>query len=99
MMGLELEGQVGEKKAILKEFAGPPVIGGLAVDLGCGSGFQSISLSALGYKVLAIDTSRKLLIRLFARIGSRDIATIHADLSGFPSLAIPTSVDTVACID
>src|SRR5260370_5924724 len=98
MMGLELEGQVGEKKAILKVFAGPPVIGGLAVDLGCGSGFQSIALSDLGYKVLAIDTSRKLLSRLSARIGSRDIATKHPDLREFQSLVSPTSVDIMACM-
>jgi SAM-dependent methyltransferase len=68
------------------------------VDLGCGSGFQSIALSDLGYKVLAIDTSRKLLSRLSARIGSRDIATKHADLREFQSLVSPTSVDIVVCM-
>jgi SAM-dependent methyltransferase len=98
MFGLPFEAKVAEQKAILKEFAGPVVIGGLAVDLGCGSGFQSIALSDLGYKVLAIDTSPKLLSHLSARIGSRDIATKHADLRELQSLVSPTSVDIVVCM-
>ena len=33
----------------------------LAVDLECGSGFQSLALHELGYRVLALDPSEKLL--------------------------------------
>ncbi len=29
---------------------------GLAIDLGCGTGFQSIPLAELGYSVLAVDS-------------------------------------------
>jgi hypothetical protein len=43
MFGLPFEAKVAEQKAILDEFGGPDVSGGLAVDLGCGSGFQSIA--------------------------------------------------------
>lgn len=54
-----------------------------ALDLGVGSGFQSIALAQLGYKVLAIDLSRKLLIELEKRRGSLPIIPIHDDMLNF----------------
>ena len=80
MFGLPFEAKVAEQKTILDEVLGKDLAGGLAVDLGCGSGFQSVALSDRGYKVLAIDTSEKLLRHLSARVGSRNIVTKHADL-------------------
>src|SRR5216683_7905427 len=75
MFGLPFEAKVEEQETILEAFIGKNVTGGLAVDLGCGSGFQSVALSNRGYKFLAIDTSDKLLHSLSARIGSRNIIT------------------------
>jgi SAM-dependent methyltransferase len=98
MFGIPFEDRVAEQKAILEKFAGPGVTGGLAVDLGCGSGFQSIALSDLGYKVLAIDSSAKLLRGLSARVGSRDIVTKHADLRELHSEVSPASVDIAVCM-
>lgn len=37
---------------------------GLAVDLGCGSGFQSIPLAEFGFSVLAVDSCAVLLSEL-----------------------------------
>ena len=54
----------------------------LAVDLGCGSGFQSLALARLGYRVLAIDSSEDLLRELRNESGKLRIQTIHDDLSG-----------------
>jgi len=98
MFGLPFEAKVAEQKTILDEFAGPAVTGGLAVDLGCGSGFQTVALSDRGYKVLAIDTSAKLLHHLSARVGSRNIVTKHADLRELDSLVSPASVDIAVCM-
>lgn len=98
MLGLPFEAKVAEQKAILDEFAGPDVSGGLAVDLGCGSGFQSIALSDRGYKVIAIDTSEKLLRNLATRIGSRNIVAKHADLRDLDSLVDPASVEIAVCM-
>jgi SAM-dependent methyltransferase len=98
MFGLPFEAKVAEQKAILDEFTRPAVAGGLAVDLGCGSGFQSVALSDRGYKVLAIDTSEKLLRDLSARVGSRDIVTKRADLRELDSLASPASVEMAVCM-
>lgn len=39
---------------------------GKALDLGCGSGFQTLALAALGYNVLGVDTSEALLAELRA---------------------------------
>jgi SAM-dependent methyltransferase len=98
MFGLTFEAKVAEQKAILEEFAGPAVTGGLAVDLGCGSGFQCIALSDRGYKVLAIDTSEKLLRHLSARVGSRDIVIKRADLCELHSLVSPASLEIAVCM-
>lgn len=58
---------------------------GLAVDLGAGPGFQSLPLADLGYRVLAIDTSRALLNELNARKQERNIDVICDDLMNFPA--------------
>ncbi len=56
---------------------------GIAVDLGAGSGFQSVALAQLGYKVLAADLSRKLLDELEKSRGILPIITIHDDILNF----------------
>lgn len=98
MFGLPFETKVVEQKAILEEFAGTDTSGGLAVDLGCGSGFQSFALCDRGYEVIAIDSSEKLLRDLSARVGSRKIAVKHADLRELDSLVDPESVEIAVCM-
>lgn len=48
---------------------------GVAVDLGSGSGFQSIALAELGFDVLAVDTSDELLRELKSRNESVRVQT------------------------
>lgn len=98
MFGLPFEAKVVEQDAILGEFAREDVKGDLALDLGCGSGYQTLALSDRGYKVLAIDISEKLLTRLSARIGSRDIAAMRADLRELDSLVHPASAEIAVCM-
>ncbi|MGH8013038.1 MAG: class I SAM-dependent methyltransferase [Candidatus Binataceae bacterium] len=54
--------------------------GGMAVDLGCGPGFQSIALAQLGFSVTAVDTSSKLLAELATHVGQLPIEIVRADL-------------------
>ncbi|MGE0823124.1 MAG: class I SAM-dependent methyltransferase [Candidatus Binatia bacterium] len=57
---------------------------GIAVDLGCGSGFQALPLAQLGFHVIAIDLSSTLLAELTARKGDLPIETVQGDLLDFP---------------
>ena len=57
--------------------------GGLAVDLGCGSGRQSIPLLRLGYRVLALDTCRVLLEALEVRARGLPLRAVEEDLRRF----------------
>jgi SAM-dependent methyltransferase len=55
-----------------------------ALDLGAGSGFQSIPLAQLGFNVMAIDLSEKLLSELKSRGGGFNITAVKDDLLNFP---------------
>ena len=57
-----------------------PRLGGRALDLGCGSGFQSMALAELGFRVLAIDLCGTLLADLQNRRGERPIESIQGDM-------------------
>ncbi|WP_437284907.1 class I SAM-dependent methyltransferase [Sorangium sp. So ce406] len=76
------DAKVAEQRALLERLglrAGPerPCE---AIDLGCGSGFQSLALAQLGFRVTAVDTSDKLLAELAARRGQLPVDLVQADL-------------------
>ena len=57
-----------------------PRSGGRALDLGCGSGFQSMALADLGFAVLSVDTSSLLLEELRSRAGKREVQPLLGDM-------------------
>jgi len=57
-----------------------------ALDLGAGSGFQSIPLARQGFSVTAIDSSRKLLEELRGNCAGLDIVIKAGDLTRFNEL-------------
>ncbi len=69
-----LFGGFGEKAEENRQFFATqgisPHRNGVALDLGCGSGFQSIPLAQLGFRVLALDLSPTLLAELTPHNGS-----------------------------
>jgi SAM-dependent methyltransferase len=71
--------------------------GGLAVDLGCGSGFQSIALARLGLRVLSIDFSPRLLAELSERARGLPVAAVAGDIRDVGALAT-TGVELVVCM-
>jgi SAM-dependent methyltransferase len=94
----EFETKVAEQQALLERIgvtARPG--GGLAVDLGCGSGFQSIALARLGFRVLAIDFSHRLLAELNERSRGLPVTALAGDIRDVGALA-PTGVDLVVCM-
>ena len=60
-----------------------PIRSGLAFDLGAGCGFQSVPLAELGFRVVAMDLSAKLLRQLKENANKLAIETICDDLSNF----------------
>jgi SAM-dependent methyltransferase len=70
---------------------------GVAVDLGAGSGFQSIPLAELGYQVIAIDLSSHLLAELKENAKDLSIEIINDDLLNF-SKHCPDTVELVVCM-
>ncbi len=96
MFGVPFERKTAEQAALLRQ-AGVTAPG-LAVDLGCGPGFQSIALAEIGAsRVHAVDTSAELMSELKARIGGRAIIPHIADLMTFADL-LERPADTIVCM-
>jgi SAM-dependent methyltransferase len=72
-----------------------------AVDLGCGSGAQTLALIRLGFSpVIAVDTSRRLLDELLSYVGDTEaVRPMHGDIrTVLPEAAEPGTVAAVVCM-
>jgi 2-polyprenyl-3-methyl-5-hydroxy-6-metoxy-1,4-benzoquinol methylase len=74
-----------------------PMRSGLAFDLGAGCGFQSIPLAKLGFQVVAIDLSSKLLAELKAAAAQFQIEAVCDDLLNFTDY-VHGSIELVVCM-
>lgn len=70
---------------------------GLAVDLGAGSGFQSIPLAELGFSVVAVDFCAALLSELDDRAKHLSIRTVHDDILNF-STCVDEQAQVIVCM-
>ena len=96
MFGASFAEKVGQEKLLLRE-AGV-LEPGIAMDLGCGSGFQSVALAELGAScVHAVDSSAALLRELELHAGGLPVTAHERDLMAFDQLAIGP-LDTVVCM-
>jgi len=78
-----LESKIEENRKFFTVHNIKPLRSGVAVDLGCGSGFQSIPLAQLGFRVIAVDLSPTLLAELSAHRGDLHIEPVQDDLAQF----------------
>ena len=71
---------------------------GVAIDLGCGSGFQTLALADLGAsEVHALDTSAALLAELRQHARGRPVKTYTADLTSFDQV-VSERANTIVCM-
>lgn len=75
-----------------------PRSGGKALDLGCGSGFQSIALAKLGFRVLAVDTCETLLNELRHRSAGRNIVAVQGDIQDLNIYADKGPFEVAVCM-
>lgn len=59
---------------------------GIAVDLGCGSGFQSIPLAEVGFEVVTLDPNGTLLAELSGKTTGQPVQVVKYDLLNFSAL-------------
>ena len=69
-----------------------------ALDLGCGSGFQSLALAHLGFDVTSLDTSAALLDELCAQPGADRVMTIRGDIQDASLFEPRGPFETVVCM-
>jgi SAM-dependent methyltransferase len=98
MFAVPFEAKVAEQRRFFEEIVGTGEANAVAIDLGCGSGFQSLALSELGCDVLSVDTSERLLGILRERSGSRRIRPVCGNILDIESLAGPASADLIVCM-
>lgn len=96
MFGVPFARKVEEQTALLRR-AGVHAPG-VAIDLGCGSGFQTVALARLGAtRVHALDTSDALLAELEQHVEGHPVRSYAADLTRFDHL-IDERADTIVCM-
>ena len=94
----DFHAKVQENEDFFKLNGIEPRSGGKALDLGCGSGFQSIALAKLGFRVLAIDMCKTLLNELRNRSAGRDIVAVQGDILDYGMYADEGPFEVAVCM-
>lgn len=91
--------KVEQQLALFNRLALAPGATRQAIDLGSGSGFQSVALAQLGFSVTAIDANAQLLAELDQRSQGLTIRTVQHDLDDLSSCAaLPAKADCAVCM-
>jgi SAM-dependent methyltransferase len=93
--GVELN--LEQNRNFFKNHGIQPLDTGRAFDLGAGCGFQSIPLTEIGFNVVAMDLSARLLAELKHNAPHLPIATICDDITHF-STYVRGNIDLVVCM-
>ena len=97
MVGAAFDAKVAEQQALLEEIG---IKGeGLALDLGCGPGYQTVALARLGYSpVRAVDGSEALLKELAGNAKDFLIERVHGDIRNLKEFTAPESASAIVCM-
>jgi SAM-dependent methyltransferase len=94
----DYDAKVRESLTFFEKAGISPRSGGKALDLGCGSGFQSMALAELGFAVLSVDTSSVLLEELRRRAGKREIQPLLGDIRDPGVYAAKAPFEVAVCM-
>lgn len=96
MAGKPFAESVADQEALLRQvITAPP---GRCLDLGCGSGYQTLALVQMGAtEVHALDTSEALLAELDGHVIGLPVTTYLADITVFEK-RVPGLFDTIVCM-
>jgi hypothetical protein len=89
--------KIEENRKFFSDHGIRPVNSGVAVDLGAGSGFQSIPLAESGFNVIALDTNRQLLTELKDKAKDLPIVTVRDNLLNFVEHR-PAEIEIIVCM-
>jgi SAM-dependent methyltransferase len=101
MLGGDVHEVADRQAALLAELGLAGTENDTAVDLGCGSGAQTLALARLGFSpVIAVDTSRRLLDELVSYVRDAEaVRPVHGDIrTVLPEAAEPGTVAAVVCM-
>ncbi len=103
MLGDDIEQTARAQRALLEQLGirpGAHAGGSTAVDVGCGSGAQTLALADMGFDtVLAVDSNEALLAELAGHAARRPaVRTVHGDAVDALAELAPGGVDVVACM-
>ena len=102
MFGTPFEERVNEQKDFLARTMGTlkgTAEASLAVDLGCGPGFQTIALAQLGFSpVIAIDTSSELLDELRSHVNGLPVRIEKSDLRDLAAIVQTGQATVIVCM-
>jgi len=93
----DVQSRVEENKILFHSLGLGNGAGALAVDLGCGPGYQSLALSKLGYEVVAVDSSQALLNELISHDEDKRIKTVSEDVRQIRDI-VACPADLVLCM-
>ena len=94
----DFNAKVQENKDFFKSTGIEPRSGGKALDLGCGSGFQSIAMAKLGFRVLSVDMCETLLNELRNRSAGRDIEAVQGNILDYSIYADKGPFEAAVCM-
>lgn len=87
--------RIAENRALFESLG---IRGERALDIGAGSGFQSIPLAKLGFAVTAVDLSAKLLAELRQNGGDLPIEIVHDDILRCITTMPTATFDACVCM-
>ncbi|MEV0599019.1 class I SAM-dependent methyltransferase [Streptomyces sp. NPDC050315] len=102
MLGGDIPASASGQAELLRDLGiGPQSDRDVAIDLGCGSGAQTLALADLGFSpVIAVDSSARLLDELagYAKAAPA-VRTVHGDLCDvLPAVAEPGTAAAIVCM-